>query len=489
VGLDAVLCGGLPRHRIYLMEGKPGVGKTTIALQFLLEGVRCGESGLYITLSETTDELRAVAESHRWNLESIAVFELSAIEQQLRKDVENTFFHPSDVELNAATRIFLDEVERVKPARVVFDSLSELRLMAESPLRFRRQMLALKQFFAGRKCTVLFLDDQTSGDSDLQVRSIAHGVILLEKKSPGYGNSRRSLIVEKVRGSKYREGYHDFVVERGGAVVFPRLSAGLPSPPTVRATLSSGLEGLDLLLGGGLDRGTSTIFMGPPGTGKSSLAATFAQAAARQEEPVNYYAFDETANMLIDRARALGIDLKTHVESGRLCLQQIDPAEISPGEFSDRIRQSVEEAGTRLVIIDSINGYINSMMEDRHLNLQLHELLGYLSGQGVVTIMVLAQQGVIGAMHSVADLTYLADTVVMHRFFESAGEVRQAISVLKKRSGNHERTIRQFKIDHGGIHIGEPLHQFRGVLTGVPIFEGKASDIMQDDVRVPVGKQ
>jgi circadian clock protein KaiC len=467
-GLDEILAGGLPANRLYLIQGEPGVGKTTLALQFLLEGVRKGETGLYITLSETKDELEAVAESHGWNLDSIVLFELSSIEEQLKREESNTFFHPAEVELNRTTQALLEHVERTKPVRVVFDSLSEMRMLADTPLRYRRQILQLKQFFAGRNCTVLFLDDRSSGQADLQVESIAHGVILLERASPTYGVCRRILNVVKIRGSHFLEGNHDFILRKGGMTVFPRLVAGAHHAEFEREDFPSGISQLDTLLGGGLGRGTSTMFMGPPGTGKSTLALKFCLAAAERGEKVLMFLFDETLGTIKARAAKLGMDLGSHVAKGTICIEQMDPAEVSPGELAHRIRQAVLEREVKMVVIDSINGYLNAMPEERFLNLQLHELLAFLNQQGVITIMVLAQQGLVGVMQSTVDLTYLADTVVILRYFEIKGAVRQALSIIKKRSGNHERTIREIKVDKTGIHVGEPLQELHGVLTGVP---------------------
>lgn len=473
-GLDTVLSGGLPRNRLYLIEGDPGAGKTTAALQFLLDGVRKGERGLYVTLSETRDELESVAQSHGWALEGLDIFELSAVEQQLQLDNENTFFHSADVELGKTTQILLDAVERAKPLRVVFDSLSEMRLLAESPLRYRRQVLSLKQYFAGKNSTVLFLDDRSSDAKDLQVRSLAHGVLMLERASPEYGVSRRTLSVEKLRGVKFVEGYHDFVIETGGVRIFPRLIASDSHREFTRGVFSSGIQGLDALLCGGVDRGTSTVLMGPPGSGKSTLALQHAIEAARQGEQVDFFVFDETLGTLLARADSLGMEVQPHIASGLLNITQIDPAEISPGELADRIRRGVEERNTRMVIIDSINGYYYAMPEEGYLNLQLHELLAYLNQNGVVTLLILAQKGFIGTMQTDVDLTYLADTVILFRYFEAAGEVRQAISVIKKRSGNHERTLRGFNISRAGIVVGEPLREFHGVLTGLPRVNGSA---------------
>jgi circadian clock protein KaiC len=472
-GLDDVLVGGLPRNRIYLLQGDPGVGKTTVALQFLLEGARQGESGLYITLSETRQELEGVAISHGWDLKPIHLFELSTLDEKLQGETDSTFFHPSEIELNRTTRALLDEVERVKPSRIVFDSLSEMRMLAETPLRYRRQILQLKQFLSGKKCTVLLLDDSPSGSRDLQIESVAHGVIGLEKSSPAYGVSRRRLNVHKIRGVKFREGHHDMVIQKGGVVVFPRLVAAEHHVAFKRESFSSGLPPLDALLGGGLDRGTSTMFMGPPGTGKSTLAMKFAVAAAERGEKSLFFCFDETIGTLTARAALLGMDADRHIKSGMIDIEQIDPAEISPGELASRIVGAVKERSTRMLIVDSINGYLNAMPDDRYLNLQLHELLAFLSQQGIITIMILAQQGLMGNMQAIVDLTYLADTVVLWRYYEAVGSVRQALSVIKKRSGAHERTIRDIKVAAGGIEVGAPLTNMQGVLAGIPTLLGK----------------
>ncbi len=471
-GLDAVLHGGLPRNRLYLIQGDPGVGKTTLAMQFLLEGARVGEVGLYITLSETKDEIHVVAASHGWDISGIQLYELSTIEAQIRGDSESTFFHPSEVELNRTIQALLAEVARVNPARIVLDSLSEMRMLAETPLRYRRQILQLKQFFSRRDCTVLLLDDRTSGTQDLQVESIAHGVLCLRSESPEYGVARRLLSVLKIRGSDFREGNHDLVLRKGGVTVFPRLVAGEHHREFKREDFSSGIAQLDALLGGGLGRGTSNMFMGPPGTGKSTLAVRFAVAAAERGEKSLLFIFDETTGTLKDRSAQLGMNLESYLASGLISIQQVDPAEISPGELVHRIRTAVTNDGIRLMVIDSINGYLNAMPAERYLTLQLHELLAFLNQQGVISIMVLAQKGLLGLMQSAVDLTYLADTVVVSRYFESRGELRQALSVIKKRSGNHERLIREMRVDSGGISLGEPLREMQGVLNGVPSFLG-----------------
>ncbi|MEN3944245.1 ATPase domain-containing protein [Prosthecobacter sp. SYSU 5D2] len=468
-GLDIVLSGGLPKNRLYLIKGDPGVGKTTLAMQFLLEGVKCGETGLYITLSETKDEIMVVAKSHGWDLAGIHLYELSSIEEKIRHDTESTFFHPSEIELNRTISALIDEVKRVNPARVVFDSLSELRMLADTPLRYRRQILQLKQFFAGRDCTSLLLDDRSSNSNDLQVESIAHGVLVLSCAPSGYGVAQRQLRVVKIRGSEFMEGTHDLILKKGGMEIFPRLVAAEGITEFTRENFSSGIGELDQLLGGGLGRGTSTIFMGPPGTGKSTLTLQFALRAAELGEKVLLFIFDETLGTLLDRSAKMGMDLNPMVEKGMILIQTVDPAEISPGELAHGARQAVTKNGVRMIIIDSINGYLNAMPAERYLVLQLHELLGYLNQQGVITILVLAQQGLIGQMHASVDLTYLADTVLLLRFYESRGEVKQAISVIKKRSGDHERTIRRLIVNIKGISVGEPLHEFQGVLTGVPM--------------------
>jgi circadian clock protein KaiC len=469
-GLDEVLHGGFPRNHLYLIQGDPGAGKTTLALQFLLNGARRGETGLYITFSETKTELETVAKSHGWDLSAIHLFDLSTIEEKIRGDAESTFFHPSEIELNRTTSALMEEIERISPTRVVFDSLSEMRMLAETPLRYRRQILQLKQYLAGRKITVVFLDDRSAGSHDLQVESIAHGVVALERTQPDYGISRRRLCVMKIRGSAFREGNHDLVLQRGGMVVFPRLRASEQIRDFAREPFPSGNQELDALLGGGLDRGTSNMFMGPPGTGKSTLTIKFVHVAAERGEASAMFIFDETVGMLLHRAAQLGMDLRPHVESGLVSITHIDPAEISPGELANRIWHAVQDRNARIIVLDSINGYLNAMLHERDLTLQLHELLSCLNQLGIITIMVLAQQGLIGPMQASVDLTYLADSVLLLRYFEAHGSVRQAISIIKKRSGNHERTIREISVTAQGIAIGEPLYNFHGVLTGVPSF-------------------
>ena len=473
-GLDDILRGGFPTGRLLLIEGDPGVGKTTLALQFLLEGQRCGERGVYVTLSETKEELQMVAASHGWSLEGIELFELTPADA-LRGDDQNTLFHPSEVELAETTKAVVDLCARVKPQRLVFDSLSEIRLLAQSPLRYRREVLSLKQHFAGRGCTVLLLDDLTGTAADGHLQSLAHGVVTLDKLVPLYGAQRRRMRVAKLRGVDFRGGYHDFVIERGGVVVFPRLVASEHRHDFERGVASSGLPELDTMLGGGLDRGTSALLLGPPGTGKSALATQWASAAAERGEKVFIYAFDESAATMEARSRSLGIDLSAHEKAGRIAIRQIDPAEVPPGQLTHQIRQAVEGDGARMVIIDSLNGYLQAMPDESFLVLQLHELLTYLGRQGVVSLLVVAQNGLLGSsMVSPTDVTYLADTVLLLRHFEAGGALRKAVSVLKKRTGKHESAIRELRLGAEGITAGQPLTQFRGVLTGVPTYEGSA---------------
>lgn len=479
-GLDEVLGGGLPSNRLYLLQGHPGVGKTTLALQFLLAGVAAGEKVLYVTLSETHAELLEVATSHGWNLGPIAILELSAIERQLAAGEQNTFFHPSELELNQTTRLLTEEVERVAPSRVVFDSLSEMRLLAESPLRYRRQMLSLKQYFAGRNSTVLMLDDLTSGDGDLHIQSIVHGVITLEKWAASYGVPRRQLSVTKLRGVKFVDGSHDYIVDRGGLRVFPRLVASLHHRDFSPQPVSSGLPEFDQQAGGGLDRGTSTLFIGPAGTGKSTLAMQQVAAAARRGEKAAIFLFDENVRTLQARMGAINLSIEDYLRSGQVCVQQVNPAELPPGEFAHIVKESVLKRDAKLVLIDSLNGYLNAMPDEKFLSLQLHELLTFLSQQGVISILTVAQHGLVGSMQTPVDVTYLADTVIVLRYFESDGLVKKAISIVKKRSGLHEDAIREFKIDRNGIRIGPPLTQFTGILTGTPLFHGKTAAMLPD---------
>jgi circadian clock protein KaiC len=478
-GLDLILGGGLPRHRIYLFQGDPGVGKTTVGMHFLMSGRSVGERCLYIALSETTAEIRGVVESHGWSIEGIDLVELSALEQSSGLESENTLFQPSEVELHETTRRLLAEIERIRPARVVFDSLSELRLLAQTPLRYRRQILALKQYFVDKQSTVILLDDRTSDPSDLQLQSLAHGVITLEQMTPQYGADRRRLRVNKLRGVPFLSGYHDFGIRTGGVEVFPRLVPGDHHVQLRGEQLSSGIVELDRMLGGGLDFGTSTLILGPAGTGKSSIAIQYAVAAAKRGERAALFMFDERLGTVYERTRALGVELEAHVKSGMLTIQQIDPAEMSAGEFAHVVHGAVEKTKCRLVIIDSLNGYLHAMDNENQLGVQLHELLAYLANLGVATVMVMAQHGLVGTMRSPIDVSYLADTVVLLRYFEAHGRIRKAMSVMKKRSGAHEDSIREFSLDRGGLTVGDPLTQFTGVLTGVPRFVGDAEELVR----------
>lgn len=479
-GLDEVLSGGLTPHRLYLVEGVPGSGKTTLGVQFLLDGARQGEPVLYVTLSESEEEMHGVAASHGWALDGITILEQSLVKDALDEAEQYTLFHPAEIELNQTLAAILAKVEAVQPTRVVIDSLSELRLLSGTALRYRRQLLALKQYFSGRRCTVLVLDDVTARDHDLQVQSLAHGVLVLEQMIVGYGSERRRLRVAKYRGRSFRGGFHDYAIRRGGLQVFPRLAAEPGRPAKIGVKLRSGIEGLDTLLDGGVERGTSTLIIGAPGTGKSTLVAHFAGTAAQRGERSVLYVFDENFATLTSRAAHLGIDLSPHLASGGVSVRQIDPAELSPGELVNDIRMRVERDAISLVAIDSLNGYLQAMPDENFLTVQLHELLAYLGQRGVATLLIAAHQGLIGPqMSAPIDMTYLADSVILMRYFEAHGEVRQAISVVKNRSGNHERTIRELKLEPGRIRIGEPLREFRGVLTGVPSYEGSRGPLME----------
>jgi circadian clock protein KaiC len=481
-GLDDILQGGFTRDRLFVIEGMPGSGKTTLALQFLQAGAAAGEPVLYVTLSETEAELRSVADSHGWDLEGIEIREFSA-DGVLDPDEQNTIFHPSELELADTTRRMLEDVERIGARRLVLDSLSELRLLAGSALRYRRQILALKHLFAKRQVTVLLLDDTTSSDHDLQMQSIAHGVVMLETQHPDFGAERRRVRVIKYRGVKFRGGYHDYLILTGGLEVYPRLVAAEHRQAAHREFLKSGIAELDALLGGGIERGSSTLIVGAAGTGKSTLAAKFADCAALRGEKSMLFLFDEAQQTLIARGAELGMQLEKHADDGLIHLQQVDPAELTPGELTHAIQKGVED-GAKLVVLDSLNGYLNAMPEERHLTIQLHELLAYLSQRGVATLLIGAQHGLIGtAMSTPIDASYHADTVVMLRYFEARGEVRQALSVMKKRGSQHERTIREFKLERGEIRVGDVLRQFRGVLTGVPVYEGDTAPLLRSGER------
>lgn len=470
-GFDDILGGGLPVGHVYLLEGEPGSGKTTMALQFATEGVRNHEKVLYICLSESKDELLMVARVHGLATEGIKILELQPSEQDLRPEGQYTVFHPSEVELSDRVQTIIAEIDRHKPDRLVIDSLSEVRMLAKDPLRYRRQVLSLKEYLSPN-CTVLLLDDRSVRTMDLELHSIVHGVIALEKVSREYGKTRRRLEVTKLRGSAFREGYHDYLIKDGGVVLFPRLIAAehvADQPPVDSVT--SGVPELDLLVGGGLDRGTSTLLIGPAGCGKSSIAFRWLITAAERGETTAAFIFEETVHTLMGRTSGLGMDLAKHIDSGKVRLDHLDPAEMSPGEFTEKIRECVENAGARTLVIDSLNGFLQSMPGEQFLALHLHELLTYLNNRGVVTLMVLAQMGMIGnAMESPVDVSYLADNILVLRYFEARGEVRQAISMIKKRSGPHEHTIRELRLGPGAITVGKPLKDFQGVLAGVPLW-------------------
>ena len=475
-GLDPVLAGGLARDRLFLIEGEPGTGKTTLALQFLMEGVRQGEPVLYITLAESAAELRMVAQSHGWSLDGIQIEELipgDALDPQQ----QYTIFSPSEMELGGTAQRIQAAVAQHQPRRAVLDSLSELQLLAEDALRYRRQVLALKHFLASRSCTTLFLDDRTALCSDLQVRSVAHAVITLELQNQAYGADRRRLRVIKYRGAQFRSGAHDYKILRGGLHIYPRLEASASRVLQERRQLSSGLLELDALLGGGLEEGMSTLVTGPSGTGKSSLAAQLVSAATLRGERCAMFLFEESENNLLNRSKALGMNLLNAVAAGTLSVQQIDPAELAPGQFTQSVLEAVD-SGARIVVIDSLNGYLNAVPDERFLSLYLHELLTWLGQRGVVSILVGVMHNVIGngpAAAAAVEASYLADNIIMLRYFEAEGEVRQAISVFKKRGSTHERTIRRYQISSGGIRVGPVLKGFHGVLTGVPAYTSGAA--------------
>jgi circadian clock protein KaiC len=477
-GLDDILRGGFPQHCLSLISGTPGAGKTTLAIQFLMAGAKRGERCLYVTLSESRQEIDKVARSHGWDLAGITIVELVPSEQNLSTESQLTVFNPSELELGETTQAMIAEVDKHRPTRLVLDSLSEIRLIAQSGLRYRRQVLALKQFFSGRQCTVLMLDDKTGSAEDDHLQSIAHGVVSLEQAANQFGAERRRLRVCKMRGVDFRGGYHDFTIRRGGLDVYPRLIAAEHLSEFAEEELPSGNSQLDVLLGGGLPAGTSTLLMGPAGSGKSTVATQFAFAAAARGQRSAMFVFDENIGTFRSRSRKLGIPVEDAMQKELITVQQIDPAELSSGEFATVVRRAAEGTDrygvrAKVIIIDSLNGYLNAMPEEKFLTAQLHELLAYLGQQNVATLMTVTQSGMVGTMTSPVDTTYLADNVLLFRYFEAAGRVRRAISVVKKRNGYHERTIRELDMDKNGLIIGEPLSEFQGILTGVPTYIGK----------------
>ncbi len=480
-GLDGILRGGYAQDRIHLIEGEPGSGKTTLALQFLLDGRAKGEKGLYITLSETRDELLQVAGTHGWSLDGLEIFELIPPELSLDPKQEQSVIYTSDLELGETVRMVIDEVERVQPARVAFDSLSEIRLLAQSTLRYRRQVIALKHYFARQGCTALFLDDLTGEVNDFSLHSLAHGVIRLEQNAVPYGAERRRLRVFKMRGRGFRGGFHDFVIRRGGLALFPRLVAAdyAPQMPIKSEPVHSGVAELDQLLGGGLDHGTSTLIMGPSGSGKSSISLQFVAAAMRRGDKALFVTFEETKHIFLKRAEGMGCRLQPLIDSGHFYLEQVDPAELSPGELTGMVRHHVEVDKVRIVVLDSLSGYQNAVPAQEYMLLLMHELLTYLNQMGIVTILILAQHGLVGPMQSAVDLTYLSDTVLMLRFFEASGKIRRAMSVLKKRTGVHEDSIREYRLGNNGVQVGPALDDFQGVLTGIPTFTGATSALLE----------
>jgi circadian clock protein KaiC len=483
-GLDDILHGGLPSGHLYLLEGTPGAGKTTIALRLALNNWAAGRKTLYITLSESKQELLAVATSHGWELDPVPIFELTPQEDSLRPEHQYSVFNPEDVELDQLTDLISKKVDEVQPNVIVIDSLSELRLLARDSFRYRRQMLALKNFFEERNCTVLMIDNKTSDQNEPTVHSIVHGVIALEVLDREYGSERRRVKVRKIRGSRFREGFHDYRILTGGVVVHPRLVAAEHRHDHRKDLLSSGVPELDAMLRGGIMRGTSTLLLGAAGVGKSSLSSRCVCSALESGESAAIYLFDEAKQVYLERSNGLGVNLEPHLESGKLHLQQLDPAEVPPGEFVNDIRAKVE-GGASIVVIDSLNGWMNAMPGEQYLQLQMHELLSYLGMQGVSTFVILAQQGVMGPMQAAIDVSYLADAIILMRYFEVTGEIRKAISIFKKRSGAHEATIRELQLRPGGIVVGEPLRGFQGVLTGVPHFIGSENSVMKaaDDQR------
>lgn len=481
-GLDQVLRGGLPANRLFLVEGMPGSGKTTLALEFLLDGLARDEPVLYITLSETSEELQLVAASHDWSLDGVHLFELASVEEVLGAGRDQSILHSWEMELGNTIQLIREEVDRVKPRRVVFDSLSEMRLLAQDPLRYRRQLLLLKQFFAGLDTTVLLVDDMTgaNGSRDNHLHSLCHGVITLERLTLEFGAARRRMQVQKLRGIDFVAGFHDFSIVKGGLAIYPRLVAADHQQADVGEPVSSGIDGLDALMSGGPLRGTSLLVTGPAGTGKTTIALQYLRAACERGERATIYQFDERIGTLVTRAKAFGLDVQAHVDNGCLVIQQVDPAELSPGEFAARVCRDVEDRGVAMIAIDSLSGYLAAMPQEQQLILQMHELLSYLAHKGVLTLLIHPQQGLVGTMTTNINVSYIADAVCLIRFFEAEGRIRKAVSVLKNRAGPHEDAIRELRVDAQGVRVGEPLVAFRGVLTGTPEYTGARAPLMED---------
>ncbi|PRY06143.1 ATPase domain-containing protein [Paraburkholderia sp. BL25I1N1] len=475
--LDFVLRGGLPKYRLHLIEGAPGTGKTTIALRFLIDGVRNQESCLYVTFSESTDELVSAARTHGWDVGGIDFFELVPDEAQAAQ--QQTVLLPAEIELDKTVQRIIARIEATHPDRIVIDSVSELRLLAHDPFIYRRQLSSLKRFLQGRCITTILLDDLRFND-DGELQSLVHGVISLSSSERDYGAGRRRLRIAKMRGTNLMSGWHDYALVTGEVLVFPSLIANDHTSDVRGAPLRSGSPGLDEILGSGLDRGTTTMLIGPSGAGKSSLALSYALAGARNGEHAAYFSFDEAYEIFVRRGQSLGLDPQPALASGQLAWQRMNPSRISPGEFVWAVRREVEDKNARVVVIDSINSYLSTMPEERSLIAQLHELLTYLNRRGVVTLLLLAQQGVLGDVENPVDLSFLSDTVLLLRFFEAAGQLRRAVTVIKRRTGAHDTAIHEFRLSGHGVEIGRPLRDLHGIFSGVPTYSGSPDNLIDD---------